>query len=77
MTKADVQRQANWRKGIIIHASDISHNVAKTCRYYGLSRKTFYKWAKRYQSDGEVGLCDQSKAPRTSPKATSPISSIK
>jgi transposase len=71
MTKADIQRQVNWRIGIIRHASDVSHNVAKTCRHYGVSRKTFYKWAKRYQAEGEVGLCDQSKIPHKSPKATS------
>jgi transposase len=25
-----------------------SKSVAKTCRYFGISRKTFYKWQKRY-----------------------------
>ena len=26
-----------------------SKNVAKTCRHFGISRKTFYAWRKRYQ----------------------------
>ncbi|WP_250664422.1 helix-turn-helix domain-containing protein, partial [Escherichia coli] len=38
-------------------------NVSKVCRYYGISRKTFYKWKKRYELFGISGLEDQSKAP--------------
>jgi len=26
--------------------------VAETCRYYGISRKTFYKWRKLYEAEG-------------------------
>ncbi|MFN4227114.1 MAG: helix-turn-helix domain-containing protein, partial [Candidatus Ratteibacteria bacterium] len=38
-------------------------NVSKICRYYGISRKTFYKWKKRYELFGIGGLEDISRAP--------------
>jgi hypothetical protein len=45
--------------------------VAKTCRYYGITSQTFYKWAKRYSEEGDDGLRDRSRRPLTSPNATS------
>jgi transposase InsO family protein len=44
--------------------------VAQTCRFFGLSRKWFYKWEGRYEAHGEAGLGDRSRAPKSSPKAT-------
>jgi hypothetical protein len=38
-------------------------DVTKTCRYFGISRTTFYKWLKRYQKDGLKGLLDRPKTP--------------
>jgi hypothetical protein len=43
--------------------------VAKTCRYYGISRKTFYKWRKRYEAEGPTGLCDRHRRPHRSPSS--------
>jgi transposase-like protein len=71
MNKADAQRQINWRIKIIKHASE-EGNVARTCRHFGISQKTFYKWIKRYKTDGEAGLCDQAKRPHKCPRQTSP-----
>ena len=31
-------------------------NVSKTCRYFGISRETFYKWKRTYENVGEKGL---------------------
>lgn len=42
-------------------------DVSKFCRQEGVSRKTFYKWVKRYESDGVAGLEDRSRRPHTSP----------
>lgn len=70
MGKAGYQRQVKWRAEIIRHASETSHNVAKTCRYYGISRQTFYKWVRRYKEHGEAGLCSRSKKPLCSPRST-------
>jgi len=36
---------------------------AELCRAYGISRKTGYKWRKRYESGGVAALADQSRAP--------------
>jgi transposase InsO family protein len=71
MEKALQQRQVRRRISIIKHASQTTQNVAKTCRYYGISRKTFYKWVRRYEEHGESGLCDQSKRPIHFPRETS------
>jgi len=49
-------------------------NVALTCRHFGLSRKTFYKWKKRFDGSGDSGLADQSRRPLRSPHATPPKS---
>jgi transposase-like protein len=45
--------------------------VAATCRYYGITRQTFYKWERRYEQEGEEGLRERSRAPKHSPNATS------
>jgi putative transposase len=39
---------------------------------YGISRKTGYKWLERYETEGIVGLQDQSRRPQVSPHATAP-----
>lgn len=71
MNKIELQRQLKKRIAIIKHASEVTRNVAKTCRHFGVSRKTFYKWIKRYEAHGDTGLCDLPKGPHNSPKATS------
>jgi transposase InsO family protein len=38
-------------------------SVAEICRVYGVSRKTAYKWLRRYEEEGEAGLEDRSRAP--------------
>ena len=38
-------------------------NVSLTCRYFGISRKTFYKWHNRYDPSNLYTLEDKSKAP--------------
>jgi len=70
MSKAEQQRQAAWRIRLIRHASETTKNVSKTCRHFGISRKTFYKWVARYGSHGEAGLCDRPTRPHRSPNAT-------
>lgn len=47
-------------------------NVSKTCRYFGISRKTFYKWQKVYNPDNLNSLENRSTAPihRRQPQMT-------
>ena len=70
MNKTTQQRQVKWRVSIIRHASEVTRNVAKTCRHFGISRQTFYKWIRRYKAHGETGLCDQPRRPHRSPNST-------
>jgi transposase InsO family protein len=63
-------RQAQRRLAVLRHAEEITGNVSLTCRYYGISRNTFYKWQRRYQSEGPDGLRDRSSKPHNSPNAT-------
>jgi leucine-zipper of insertion element IS481 len=44
--------------------------VAATCRYYGISRPTFYKGLHHHEEFGEEGLRDRSSRPRTCPHQT-------
>ena len=41
----------------------ITHEVTSTCRYFGISRSTFYTWYHRYLSFGVEGLNDKSTRP--------------
>ena len=45
-------------------------NIKELCRRYSISRTTAYKWLKRFEDDGEDGLKDQSRRPRSSPGKT-------
>ncbi len=49
-------------------------NVPSICRKYSISRKTFYKWLKRYKksSSAPESLNDRSRRPHHSPRATPP-----
>jgi transposase len=49
-----------------------TRNVQAVCRKFGISRKTFYKWFKRYQQDNgnTKALADRSRRPHTFPRAT-------
>ncbi|MGH8251188.1 MAG: helix-turn-helix domain-containing protein [Steroidobacteraceae bacterium] len=51
MTKTEQIRLTHWRFKLLQRATD-SRCVARTCRHYGLSRKTFYKWQRRFAEHG-------------------------
>jgi transposase-like protein len=63
MTKSEQNRVVAWRLRVLREASSAPRNVAQTCRHFGLSRKTFYKWKARHKSHGDAGLCDQPRTP--------------
>jgi putative transposase len=52
-----------WEKG--------EDDVAELCRRYGITRQTGYKWAKRYEQEGDKGLEERSRAPLQCPHAIS------
>lgn len=71
MTEREITRNAERRLAMIRHAQEVTGNVSKTCRYYGIARPTYYKWLQRYEEKGLEGLRDQSRRPHHSPNATS------
>jgi transposase InsO family protein len=70
MNKAEQARLVAWRLRVLRHATEEPGHVSATCRYFGLSRKTFYKWKGRFDAHGEAGLGDRSRTPHRSPRAT-------
>jgi transposase-like protein len=71
MTKAEQARRMAWRFKVLQQAAERSRNVARTCRYFGISRQAFYRWKRRYAAQGETGLADRPSTPHRSPGATS------
>jgi len=51
----------------------VSGNARETCVRFGISRKTFYKWLKRYKNSGgdPSSLADLPRTPHHSPRRTS------
>jgi hypothetical protein len=43
MTNSEQRRLTNWRLKILQTATDAG-NVARACRHFGISRKTFYTY---------------------------------
>ncbi|HEX2737251.1 MAG TPA: IS481 family transposase [Acidimicrobiia bacterium] len=70
MTERELEKIAAHRLAVIRHAQEVSGNVALTCRYYGITRQTYYKWQRRYRELGVAGLRDRSRRPLTCPHAT-------
>jgi transposase InsO family protein len=70
MTKTEQNRLVAWRLKVLHEAVAEPRNVAQTCRHFGLSRKTFYKWKARHVTSGDAGLCDRPRVPERSPRAT-------
>jgi transposase InsO family protein len=68
MTKGEQARLTAWRLRLLREADD-ERNVARVCRRFGISRKSFYKWKRRYAEHGDTGLCDRARTPRRSPRA--------
>jgi transposase-like protein len=64
MTKAEQERLKAWRSKVLKQAGEGARNVARVCRYFGISRQAFYRWKRRFEEDGEVGLCDRPRTPR-------------
>ena len=70
MLERDLLRNQRKRIGAIRHYEEVTRNVSRTCRYYGISRVAFYRWLHRYQELGLEGLKDRSRRPKHFPRAT-------
>ncbi len=63
----DIQRKL---KGLR-HAEKMGH-VARTCRYFGVGRSSFYRWKAAYDQCGEAGLINQKPIPNNPANQTPP-----
>lgn len=50
------------KKRVFAYAEKIG-NIAKACRYFGISRETFYEWRRRYSTKGDQGLVNSKPCP--------------
>jgi transposase InsO family protein len=52
-----------------IHLAELEGaNLSQLCQRFRISRKTGYKWLKRYRAGGESALADRSRRPHHSPR---------
>ena len=57
------------KKAFLVAWQRQEQSFSSLCRYFGISRPTGYKWLERFQSEGEHGLEEQSRAPLHQPRA--------
>lgn len=65
------QTPMSQKEAFIWKAIEPNRNMSRLCQEFGISRKTGYKWLKRYEQDGEDGLKEDSRKPKYSPRKTS------
>jgi len=68
MTNA--QRDIKRKLRVFAYAEEVG-NVSKACRYFGISRETFYKWKRSYAARGDDGLINSKPCPEN-PKLRTP-----
>jgi hypothetical protein len=66
MTTQILDRHQKHRLAVLRHAEEVTGNFAATCRYYGITRQTFYIWQRRFEDEGVEGLKDRSRRPKLS-----------
>ncbi len=59
----EVSRAAGQRLRWMDHYESHGRNAAFTCRYFGVSRQTFYRWLRRYDPQDLSSLEDRSHRP--------------
>jgi transposase InsO family protein len=57
------------RMGFVVAIQKHEESFAATCRRFGVSRRTGYKWLARFEEEGACGLLDRARAPRHHPQA--------
>ena len=59
----DQERDVQRKLKVLRHAEHTG-NIAKTCRYFGIGRASFYRWKTEYQQRGEAGLVNAKPIPK-------------
>jgi len=65
-------QRAAARLRVLQHVEQVSRNISRTCRFFGISRTLVYEWRRRYQREGLEGLKPRLPGPRVSPFRTAP-----
>ena len=65
-----VQPVSEIRIAFVHHVRSTGHSVTDACAHFGISRKTGYKWLRRYRDDPDAPLHDRSTKPHHSPMRT-------
>lgn len=58
------------RMKFVQRLNEADEEMAELCREFGVSRKTGYKWLRRYEAGGAAALANQSRAPHRQANAT-------
>lgn len=53
------------RNEFVLAATSPGANISQLCREYGVSRTNGYKWLRRFRAEGQAGLDDRSRRPKT------------
>jgi putative transposase len=53
------------RNQFVLAATSPGANISQLCREHSVSRTNGYKWIRRFQAEGQAGLDDKSRRPRT------------
>jgi transposase InsO family protein len=67
-----VSSTMSQRLEFVLLANQPQANRRELCRRFGISSRTAYKWLRRFESDGALGLQDCSRRPHHSPRKTPP-----
>lgn len=51
------------KKSKILNYAKKTGNIAKTCRYFGICRETFYSWKRAFEASGEDALVNNKPCP--------------
>ena len=60
----DAKALSNIRRKLrILDCGKQNRNVSKACRYFGISRETYYQWKRDYERVGEKALINSKLCP--------------
>lgn len=59
----ELSRSARLRLSWMDHYQEHGQNAAFTCRHFGISRQSFYRWKRRYDPENLASLEDRSQRP--------------
>jgi len=69
----DLSREANKRLQWFDYYNSHGNNARLTCRYFGISPQTFYRWKRRYDPRHLESLEEHSRRPRHLRQPTAPV----